>query len=142
MIPALQPNQSLSLSAVRYNPDDSVSVVLTFPTDFLPDFSSLVASTEKVITRLRFKAAQAKASFRSVDPDAIQKRKTDYKNYTARVLAKYDKYILTLSHRAACNAVKADCLKAGEYITCYAIELIAREAGRLSKRKAKANQLN
>lgn len=138
MIPALQSNPSMSLSAVRYNPDDSVTVALTFPSDFLPDFSGLISSADKFIHQLRLKVRIARAEARAIDPDMIYQRKLAYDRFTADILSKYDKYILSgMQHRAAVNAVKQKCLKAGDYMTCYTIECIVRESGRLSKRKYK-----
>jgi len=111
-------------------------LTIAVPESLLSSFKDFLRSaihiSDYVKTQVRVKKAIEKAQ--SVAEQ--QKQFIQYQKYSATLLSKFDSFVKSGSTpRQAIKQTRDFFNKDSANVTCYAIELIARQAGRLSTRK-------
>lgn len=132
---------------VNCSPDISVSVSgydagnvtlsVSVPLDLLESIPPLLDSLSRIFSHARHRGRVVSASARVWSPEQVEARKRFCSARDSSILAVYDRFCSSgLSSRASFNATKTHFNKRGDDLTCYVVELVARRAGRLSKKGA------
>jgi hypothetical protein len=106
---------------------------LSVPEEIFPFIKNLLENSASVITWLMTKNRVDKAISKAQDSNVFKEQEQLYIKRRDRILVKFDSFVSSGStHRIAMKQTKEFF---NNEMTCYQIELMARETGRLSKRR-------
>lgn len=87
---------------------------------------------------IKTRVSVEKAIQKARDVSFQENQRKSFEKYSARIVSQFDKFIESgLPARQAIRETKKVLNEGGSDLTCYTIELIVREAGRLAKKKNK-----
>jgi hypothetical protein len=113
-------------------------LTIIIPETLLPSFQDFLQSTLSISRYIKTQINVQKAIQKTRDVSYQEEQRKSFEKYSARIISQFDKLIESgLPVRQAIRQTKEVLNNAGSNLTCYTIELIVREAGRLSKRKKK-----
>ena len=115
-------------------------MTITIPVSLLKSFQSIFDSFLDISNYLKrqIRISQAAEHSRSATRQAEQK--LNFQKLSSKIVKKFDVSITAgLSTRQAIRQTQEEMKKSGSLLNCYQIELIVRQAGRLSKRRNKGN---
>lgn len=114
-----------------------VSLAVSVPVDLLESIPPLLNSLSALFSHARHRGRIASASARVWSPEEVEKRNRSSAARDAKILSVYDRFVSSgLTPRAAFMATKKDFISRGHEMTSYFVELVARDAGRLSKKRS------
>ncbi len=113
-------------------------LTIIVPEPLLCQFQDFLSSTLSISRYIKSQIRVKQAIQKTRDLTFQEDQQKSYEQYSARILSKFDTFIKTGSTpRQAIRSTRDHFNKHGNVVTCYTIELIVREAGRLSKQKTK-----
>ena len=111
-------------------------MTIIIPETLLPTFQDFLQSTLSISRYIQTRINVEKAIQKTRDVSFQEEQRKRFEKFSASILSQFDKFIESgLPVRQAIRQTKAFLNNGGSDLTCYTIELIVREAGRLSKRK-------
>lgn len=113
-------------------------MTIIIPSELLTDFQDFLRSTLSISQYVKTQARVKKAIQKARDLSYQEEQQKQFEKYSSSILSKFDSFVKSgRSTREAIRETKAFFNKKEKYLTCYTIELIVRDAGRLSKRQRK-----
>lgn len=129
-----QTNNGLIVRFVKHEQGSAI-FTLSVPEDIFPFIKNLLENGASVVNWIQTKNRVDKAITKAHDPVAVKEKEERFFKWRDKILAKFDSFVSSgMAIRPAMKQTKAFF---NNELTCYQIELMARETGRLSKKRKK-----
>jgi len=133
------PSDLLTVTVVEVR-GNLANLTITIPVSLIQSFQSLFNSFLEISNHVKRQLHISQAIDRSRSAVQMAEQKINFQKLLSKVVKKYDAAFLSgLTSRQAIRKTQIEMKEIGSTLNCYQIELIVRQAGRLSKRRNKGN---
>jgi hypothetical protein len=132
------PVEVLNIHSVKVR-GNSAYLTIIIPETLLPTFQDFLQSALSISRYIQTRITVEKAIQKARDVSVEGESRKRFEKQSEIIVSKFDSFVESgLPARQAIRQTKEVLNNGGYELTCYMVELIVRDAGRLSKRKKKA----